>query len=292
MIIFQPLLFFSMDYIEVKIKATPNSDTCSDLLAAFLGEIGFDSFMSSEDGLCAYIQKSAFDEALMKERFALMPIDCVIDYEITEIPDRNWNEEWEKNYFTPIVIGNECVIHSSFHTHVPKVKYDILIDPKMSFGTGHHETTSLMIEMMLETSFEGKDVLDMGCGTAVLSILASLEGAKSVTGVDIDEWAYKNACENIALNHIPNVKILLGGSEQIIGNKYDIILANINRNVLLENMKMYASCMSKNTELYMSGFYKEDVPIICKEADMCGLAMIYCIEKRRWVGTKFIKVKE
>lgn len=181
------------------------------------------------------------------------------------------------------------MVHSSFHTDIPEVKYDILIDPKMSFGTGHHETTSTMMEMMLKTSFENKVVLDMGCGTAILSILASMRGAKSVTGVDIDEWAYENALENIQLNHISNIDILLGGSEQIAGKKYDIILANINRNVLLENMKIYSACMNENSELYMSGFYKEDIPVICEEANHCGLVLETYTEKNRWVGTKFVK---
>ena len=278
-----------MNYIEVKIQITPCSEVSTDLLSAFLGEIGFDSFVSFEEGLFAYIPSSLFDEDRMKRSFVLVPVDCAIDYSVIEIPDRNWNEEWEKNYFTPIVIGNECVVHSSFHTDIPEVKYDILIDPKMSFGTGHHETTSTMMEMMLKTSFENKVVLDMGCGTAILSILASMRGAKSVTGVDIDEWAYENALENIQLNHISNIDILLGGSEQIAGKKYDIILANINRNVLLENMKIYSACMNENSELYMSGFYKEDIPVICEEENHCGLVLENYTEKNRWVGTKFVK---
>lgn len=278
-----------MNYIEVKIQITPCSEVSTDLLSAFLGEIGFDSFVSFEEGLFAYISSSLFDEDRMKRSFALVPVDCAIDYSVIEIPDRNWNEEWEKNYFTPIVIGNECVVHSSFHTDIPEVKYDILIDPKMSFGTGHHETTSTMMKMMLKTSFENKVVLDMGCGTAILSILASMRGAKSVTGVDIDEWAYENALENIQLNHISNIDILLGGSEQIAGKKYDIILANINRNVLLENMKIYSACMNENSELYMSGFYKEDIPVISEEANRCGLVLETYTEKNRWVGTKFVK---
>ena len=278
-----------MNYIEVKIQITPCSEVSTDLLSAFLGEIGFDSFVSFEEGLFAYISSSLFDEDRMKRSFALVPVDCAIDYSVIEIPDRNWNEEWEKNYFTPIVIGNECVVHSSFHTDIPEVKYDILIDPKMSFGTGHHETTSTMMEMMLKTSFENKVELDMGCGTAILSILASMRGAKSVTGVDIDEWAYENALENIQLNHISNIDILLGGSEQIAGKKYDIILANINRNVLLENMKIYSACMNENSELYMSGFYKEDIPVISEEANRCGLVLETYTEKNRWVGTKFVK---
>ncbi|WP_455496917.1 50S ribosomal protein L11 methyltransferase [Coprobacter sp.] len=278
-----------MNYIEVKIKSVPYSDTFADLISAFLGEIGFDSFLSAKEEISAYIQEPLFDEAQMTETFRLIPLDCAIDYTVTRIPDRNWNEEWEKNYFTPIVIGNECVIHSSFHTNIPNVKYNILIDPKMSFGTGHHETTCSMIEMMLQTSFDGKTVLDMGCGTAVLSILASLRKAQSVTGVDIDKWAYENARENVCLNHISNIEILLGGSEQIEGNIYDIILANINRNILLENMKTYASCMHTGSELYMSGFYKEDIPVICEEAAKHRLIMDTFIEKNRWVGTKFIK---
>ena len=278
-----------MNYIEVKIQITPCSEVSTDLLSAFLGEIGFDSFVSFEEGLFAYIPSSLFDEDRMKRSFALVPVDCAIDYSVIEIPDRNWNEEWEKNYFTPIVIGNECVVHSSFHTDIPEVKYDILIAPKLSFGTGHQETTSTMMEMMLKTSFENKVVLDMGCGTAILSILASMRGAKSVTGVDIDEWAYENALENIQLNHISNMDILLGGSEQIAGKKYDIILANINRNVLLENMKIYSACMNENSELYMSGFYKEDIPVICEEANHCGLVLETYTEKNRWVGTKFVK---
>lgn len=278
-----------MNYIEVKIKAVPYSDTFADLLSAFLGEIGFDSFVPTEKEVSAYIQKSLFDEDRMKETFSFIPLDCAIDYTITEIPDQNWNEEWEKNYFTPIVIGNECVIHSSFHSNIPDVRYDILIDPKMSFGTGHHETTCSMIEMMLQVSFDSKTVLDMGCGTAILSILASLRGAKSVTGVDIDEWAYENARENVRLNHVTNVNVLLGGSDRVNGNEYDIILANINRNILLENMNAYAACMHIGSELYMSGFYKEDISVICDEAAKYGLIMDSFIEKNRWVGTKFIK---
>lgn len=156
---------------------------------------------------------------------------------------KNWNEEWEKNYFQPIVIGNECVIHSSFHQDTPEARFDILIDPKMSFGTGHHETTSLMLAELLKLDVTGKSFLDMGCGTAVLAILARMKDASPVTAIDIDEWAYENSLENIRLNHVSDITVKLGGAELLGTETYDIILANINRNILLHDMHRYISCM-------------------------------------------------
>ena len=217
------------------------------------------------------------------------PFESTIEYVVQDIPPTNWNEEWEKNYFKPIVIGNECVIHSSFHENVAPAKYNIVIDPKMSFGTGHHETTSLMIEEILRMNVEGKRVLDMGCGTSVLAILAAMRGAGEVMAVDIDEWCTENSEENIKLNNVLGIDVRLGGAEVLKGHSFDIIIANINRNILLADIKQYSDCLPAGGELYMSGFYKEDIPFIEEEANKNGLQLVSYNEKNNWVAVKTIK---
>ncbi len=278
------------NYIEVNIRFTPSDEMYADIMSAILGEKGFESFTFSDDILKAYVSESVFSESLLEEAKDEFPIDNVqISYDYQKVESKNWNEEWEKNYFQPIVIGKECVIHSSFHQDMPEARFDILIDPKMSFGTGHHETTSLMLAELLNLDVAGKSFLDMGCGTAVLAILARMKGASPVTAIDIDEWAYENSLENIRLNQVSDITVKLGGAELLGAETYEVILANINRNILLNDMHHYISCMHTDSLLFMSGFYTEDIPMIREEAEKNGLTFIGHTEKNRWVAVQFIK---
>jgi len=278
-----------MNYFEINFFITPFEEYISDVLASELGEIGFDSFVSTEEGLDAYALENVFDEVKLKNLLDNFPFEASIDYKVTQIESKNWNEEWEKHYFEPIVIGNECVIHSSFHKNVPIAKYDIVIDPKMAFGTGHHETTSLIVERLLQMDLQDKTLLDMGCGTSVLAILAAMRGAKDILAIDIDTWCTENSIENIGINNIQGIKVLLGGAELLKGMHFDIILANINRNILLADMEQYAACLSSGGELYMSGFYVQDIPLIEAEANRNGLKLIDYHEKNNWVAVKTMK---
>ncbi|MBP1639174.1 MAG: ribosomal protein L11P-lysine N-methyltransferase [Bacteroidetes bacterium] len=278
-----------MDYIELTLSLNNSRGFENDIVSATLAEIGFESFVYTNDGLKAYCAASLFDEKELNNWKVSLPCNIDVEYNFELIRDKNWNEEWEKHYFSPIIIGNECVIHSSFHTNVPKARYDILIDPKMSFGTGHHETTSLIIGELIKMNVAGKSLLDMGCGTGVLAILADMKGAKPITAIDIDEWAYKNTVENIRLNSCPDIKTLKGGAELLDGQKFDIILANINRNILLSDMKQYAACLSTGGLLLMSGFYKTDMPAIESEANENGLTFVKFEEKNNWVTTVYEK---
>ena len=278
-----------MNYFEINFSILPFEEYISDVLASELGEIGFDSFVSTAVGLDAYALETAFDEVKLKDLLDNFPFEASIEYKVTKIESKNWNEEWEKHYFEPIVIGNECVIHSSFHKNVHIAKYDIVIDPKMAFGTGHHETTSLVIGRLLQMELKDKSLLDMGCGTAVLAILASMRGAKDIVAIDIDTWCTENSIENLQMNHIEGVEVLLGGAELLAGKHFDIILANINRNILLADMEQYADCLYSGGELYMSGFYVQDIPLIEAEANRNGLTLIDYHEKNNWVAVKTIK---
>jgi ribosomal protein L11 methyltransferase len=260
----------------------------NDILAAELGEIGFESFTTNEKGLTAYITQKNYNPEALEARLAVFPLEeVVIRYESELIIGRDWNEEWEKNYFKPIRIGNDCIIRASFHPEEEGFPYPIVIDPKMAFGTGNHETTFLMISEILKIDLKGKEVLDMGCGTAVLAILAAMKKAKRVVAIDIDEWAYVNAIENINLNRVENIRVVLGGAEMIADYApFDIIFANINRNILLADMTIYARHLKTGGYLYMSGFYKEDVPVIEKELISQGLSVGAIAEKNNWVALR------
>lgn len=278
-----------MDYIELTLSLNNSRGFENDIVSATLAEIGYESFVYTNDGMKAYCAASLFDEKDLKNWKETLPCDIEVEFTFELIKDKNWNEEWEKHYFSPIVIGDDCVIHSSFHTDVPKAKYDILIDPKMSFGTGHHETTSLIIGELIKMDVTGKSLLDMGCGTGVLAILAAMKGAQPITAIDIDEWAYDNTVENIRLNGYPDIEVAKGGAELLAGRRFDIVLANINRNILLNDMKHYAACLSSGGQLLMSGFYKTDMPAIEAEATENGLTFIKFEEKNNWVTTVYEK---
>lgn len=282
-----------MKYFEVTFHAKPCNETVTDVLSALCGEIGFESFVECENGVQAYIQQALFDEAALKQLITDFPLpNTTLTYSINEPEDKDWNEEWEKNFFQPIVIGNRCVIHSTFHKDYPKAEYDIVINPQMAFGTGHHETTSSILGELLDADLKDKSVLDMGCGTSILAILASMRGAKSVTAIDIDDWCVNNSRDNIALNHIDNIHVELGDASLLNGHQpFDVIIANINRNILLNDMHAYVSCMRPGSELYMSGFYIDDIPAIREKAESLGLKFDHYREKNRWVAVKFTASK-
>ncbi len=279
-----------MNYYELIFcyDSSIHTEIINDVLAAELGEIGFESFSTTEEGLLGYIDEKKYDKKEVENRLAQFPIENVtFSYKEKYIESKDWNEEWEKNYFQPISIGQDCIIHASFHNVKPIYKYDITIDPKMAFGTGNHETTSLMIEEMLKLDLKDKAVLDMGCGTAVLAIIASMKEAGRIAAIDIDEWAYKNALENIRLNQTLNIEIKLGGAEQIQGfEKFNIIFANINRNILLKDIQTYVAGMKPEALLYMSGFYVEDIPMLINEGKKYGLSFISHTEKNNWAAIK------
>jgi ribosomal protein L11 methyltransferase len=279
-----------MDFIQVNFNIEPYEEYIADVLAAELGELGYDTFVPTENGLEAFIASDVFNDSELKNLLANFVFETSIDYKVTKIESKNWNEEWEKHYFEPIIIDNECVIHSSFHKNIPEAKYDIVIDPKMSFGTGHHETTSLVIGELLKMDLVGKKVLDMGCGTSVLAILAAMRGATDLLAIDIDSWCVENSVENIALNKISGINIKQGGAELLANQHFDIILANINRNILLADMEHYAACLSTNGQLYMSGFYSEDIPLIEAEANRNGLNLISSKLKNNWAVVKTVKL--
>lgn len=279
-----------MKYLEFTFRTTPCTEIVNDVLSAVLGEVGFESFVEQTDGITAYIQKDFYNETALAEALADFPLpDARIEYSYVEAEDKDWNEEWEKNSFQPIVIGGRCVIHSTLHNDVPEAEYEIVINPQMAFGTGHHETTSLIIGELLDGELQGKSVLDMGCGTSILAILARMRGAASCTAIDIDEWYVRNSLENIELNGVDNISVFQGDASALKGKgPFDVVIANINRNILLNDMKQYASCMHPGSELYMSGFYVEDILIIRAEAERNGLHFVHHQEKNGWAVIKVV----
>lgn len=279
-----------MAYTEVKFICTPNNEIVNSVLSATIAELGFESFVEDELGTTAYIQNDMFDVEKLDEVLNNFPIEAEIIYTYKVIEDENWNEVWEKNYFQPLIIDNKCIIQSTFHDVPATYEYNIYIDPKMAFGTGHHQTTELMIREILKDDFNKKSVLDMGAGTAILAILASMRGADPITAIDIDQWAYDNALENLKLNNINNVDVKIGGAELLGDTSYDIILANINRNILLNDIHVYASVLNAGGTLYMSGFYEEDIPAITEECNKHDLTFDYNTTKDNWVAVKFTKI--
>jgi len=275
----------SLIYLEYDFKISP-LQPATDILIAELGELGFESFVENETGLLAYILKSEWHDKVLENLFVFQNPDFEINWTSKEIEQQNWNAEWEKN-FHPILVSKKCMVRAPFHKAVD-VDYDIVIEPKMSFGTGHHETTHMMLQHILDNDFEGKSVLDMGCGTGVLAILAKKRGATDVEAIDIDEWCFLNTQENVDRNHCPDIKAYQGDSSLLEGKKYDIILANINRNILLEDIPIYANCLKKEGALFLSGFYLEDLDAISSKCAAYGLEFEKNLEKNNWISVKYV----
>jgi len=278
-----------MNYYELLFTVITTEDFQQDLLINTLGDIGFDTFEELEFGFKAYIPVDDFDQEKLDDALAIYQDMFTFSYEMTLIPQKNWNEVWESN-FEPIAIKDKIFVRATFHAPKPEFEYEIVIDPKMAFGTGHHQTTSMMLELMLENDFAGKKVLDMGCGTGILAIMASKLGASEVMAIDYDPVCYDSTIENAQLNHIDNIKTLCGSKETIPNDLYDTILANINRNILLDQLQRYSEVLKPDGEIYLSGFYETpDLDIITDEARKYGIKYIIHKKNSDWVAAKFIK---
>lgn len=276
-----------MEYTKINCSLKPDSEINREILIAELGNIGYESFTETAETVEAYIPTVDYSEENLDNLF---PVDFqyfqwLFSSEV--IPDQNWNEVWEKNYFQPLMIADRCLIRAPFHTDYPKAEYEIVIEPGMAFGTGNHETTSLMISEILKQDLKGKTVLDMGCGTGILSILASMRGADAVAGIDIDSWATNSTVENALYNNISNLEVILGGADKIPDKKFDFIYANIQRNILLNDMSKYCNALKPCGKLIVSGFYSGDLEPIKERATDLGLLFSNFTEINNWVAAVF-----
>jgi ribosomal protein L11 methyltransferase len=272
-------------YLGYHFTVTPK-ELGSEILIAELGEKPFESFIETELGFVAYVQKDLWFETILDDIHVLQSDEFSISYSVEEIDQVNWNEEWEKN-FEPIEVDGKCHVRAPFHAKTDAA-YDIIIEPKMSFGTGHHETTHMMIQHLLETEVAGMKTLDMGCGTAILAILAEMKGAKPIDAIDIDNWCYLNSVENAERNNCSEITVYEGDAALLSGKKYDLIIANINRNILLNDMTSYVACLNKNGLLLLSGFYTEDIPFIDAACTERGLTYIKKFERNNWFSLKYV----
>jgi len=280
-----------MNYIQVELFIEgENISETGEILVALLSEHPFDSFDETETGIRCFMPVNVFNREDIVEALDQLKSTMNFNYEINEIEDQNWNKKWESNY-DPVLIDEKCYIRAPFHEVKKDVAFEIVIEPKMSFGTAHHETTSMMISYILENEWKNFSVLDMGCGTAVLAILASMKGATSLVAIDNDEWAYTNTLENLERNNITNTLALQGGKEVIPNQKFDVILANINRNILLDQIEIYSRVLSTGGKLFMSGFYEEDLLVIVKEAGKYGLKFINNKMRNKWVAVEMERVE-
>lgn len=277
------------DYVELRLDINPCTEAATDVAAAMLADIGFESFVPDETGLTAYILSRHFDREALDGVIAAYPLPCSIaEPKISTIEGKDWNSEWERNYFQPIVVGDRCVIHSSFHTDVPKAEYDIVIDPKMAFGTGHHATTSQVIEALLELDLNGLTITDMGTGTGILSILSAMRGAKEVNGIEIDPPAWENAVENVRLNGVEQTAHMILGDAKALEElpKADVFIANINRNIITGDLPAYVKAMKPGATVIFSGFYVADIPVIMETAAPLGLVETGHTELNGWCCLK------
>lgn len=265
----------------------PSSDIQHDMLTTMLAEIGFDSFMDDDYVLKAYRSAENRDDTAIEALLTDPAFFGVHLLKVEEMPDKDWNELWEASY-QPVVVNERCRVRAPFHEPDSHYEFDLVIEPKMSFGTANHETTAQIIQLMLETDFQKKTVLDMGSGTAVLAILAKKLGSAHTVAIDNDEWAYRNAFTNCELNGISDIEIVLGDALSING-KFDVVLANINRNILLRDMHYYADAMNPSAHIFFSGFYTEDLESIKAEASRCGLHYLRHLSRNNWVAAEFCK---
>ncbi|AUP80895.1 50S ribosomal protein L11 methyltransferase [Flavivirga eckloniae] len=273
-------------YLGYEFKVNP-IEPGVEILVAELGYSGFESFVETQEGVTAYIQKEDWNPTILDDIQILDSEEFEINFTFSEIEQTNWNQEWEKN-FNPIVVDNICTVRAPFHEQ-PNTKFDIIIEPKMSFGTGHHETTHMMIQHILNNDFTDKSVLDMGCGTGVLAILTEMKGARSIDAVDYDNWCYLNSIENVNRNNCKHITVIEGDASVLKNKTYDIIIANINRNILIQDMETYASCLNKKGTLFLSGFYNDDIPVIKKICNTNNLELQSQLERNNWVALEFKK---
>ena len=275
--------FFTIDSGSLDIQ------TAIDILVAELGQVGFESFTENANGVEAYIQKADWNASLLDDIQILQSQEVTFSYDVKEIEQVNWNEEWEKN-FEPIVVDDQVSIRAPFHKD-PELKYDIVIEPKMSFGTGHHETTHLMIQHLIDLDLQGKKVLDMGCGTGILAIFAEMKGAAEIDAIDIDNWCYENSLENVERNNCHHISVFEGDAKLLKSATYDVIIANINRNILLKDMAVYTNSLKENGILFLSGFYTEDIEKINEAAESNGLKQEKKLVRNNWVGLKYVNLQ-
>lgn len=277
-----------MNYIEIKFKIKENISVFSEILIAHLGELDFEMFEETEDGFNAYIQEPFFDEKRLHEIELLEKIDN-ISYAWHVVKNQNWNKEWESN-FQPVIIGTDVYVRADFHPERDNFKYQITIQPEMSFGTGHHETTSSMIEVMLNYDFKNKSVCDMGCGTGILAIMAEKLGATAILAIDYDDNCVRNTETNLQRNQTQHITVQLGDADSIAGLNFEMILANINRNILMNDISKYAATLQQGGFLFVSGFYEEDFAIIKPEFEKHQLVYKESLLKNNWCAAVFQKL--
>lgn len=275
-----------MDYLELDVKLSPRNPF-ADLFIDALGDVGFESFVETEGGFLAYIQKELYTEGLEKTCWSWQMDGVTVVSSVKVIPRKNWNDEWEKN-FEPILVDDAVYIYAPFHPAKPEIKHQILIEPKMSFGTGHHQTTHLMVQFTLKQNMQNKRVLDMGCGTGILAILAKQMGAKNVVAIDIDDWSVENSIENAHRNNV-EMETRLGGAEMLKAEEFDVILANINLNILMADMRAYAHVLAPAGTIIFSGFYKRDLETLANEAFKNGLLYVEHMQREDWTSAVFVK---
>ena len=276
----------SQVYIAYHFTINPK-DVGSEILIAELGELPFDSFEDTDMGCSAYIPKNLWNKNMLDDIDILKNQDFQISYQIDEIAAVNWNEEWEKN-FAPIDVDGRCYVRAPFHPKT-SAEFDIVIEPKMSFGTGHHETTHMMIQSLLSLKIDLNKTLDMGCGTAILAILAEKLGAKPIDAIDIDNWCYQNSIENAERNNCKHITVYEGDASLLTTQKYDLIIANINRNILINDMTAYANCLNQNGTLLLSGFYEDDIEAIGKACTENGLKYLSKRTRNNWCALTYFK---
>lgn len=280
-----------MNYKELTFTVSAAEEYYRDLLINNLSAIGFDTFEETENGFKAYIPTTDFNQESLDEALAEYREMFSFEYEEKLIPYQNWNEVWESN-FEPLEISDQCYVRATFHEPRPEFTYEIVIDPKMAFGTGHHQTTAMMMQWMLEEEFAGKSVLDMGCGTGILAILASKLGASEIVAIDYDPLCFESTLENSRLNEVENIQALCGSKEVIPGRQFDIILANINRNILLDQLDRYSEALTGNGIIYLSGFYQgEDLEMIKEKASTLNMEFQGSKEDKNWVAARFIRLQ-